>query len=426
MNPWDLLVTLQQRSPRIRQLLTAYTATVASHQVYTKAAKWLHDRTSYTVTVPSTDGIYDDLHERLLGMLPEKARRAITVGTVRGNRSDDQPGEILPIGMAPASAPSPDRLVTFYDSDTSQTLVIAGHKIVVAKEKDAINLDDAKTGGDIYYRHERLKFSSNSEAGRKAVLAWLTDIVESRAEVPNPRFYIMTRWGDWDRRQDLEPRSFDTVVLRKGLREDLIEDIGTFLAWRNDYQKYGIPYHRGYLLYGPPGTGKTTVARAVAAYYGLDMYYAPLSDVDKDANLIALMSRIKPGSVLLLEDVDVMHAARDRDDDKQGITLSGLLNSLDGVSTPSGIITIMTSNHADVLDDALVRPGRVDRKLLIDYLDDEQLDRLMVLLAGEHVTLPSCAGLNIAPADVLEAMKRHLQDPKAGVTEVRELLESRS
>jgi len=62
----------------------------------------------------------------------------------------------------------------------------------------------------------------------------------------------------------------------------------------------------------------------------------------------------------LLEDVDVFHSATERDDEGSGVTLSGLLNALDGIATPRGLLTVTTTNDPSALDVAVIRPGRVD------------------------------------------------------------------
>jgi chaperone BCS1 len=182
-----------------------------------------------------------------------------------------------------------------------------------------------------------------------------------------------------------------------------------------------MSWHRGYLLYGPPGTGKTSIAWALAHHFALDLWYMPLADIEKDQELIRLVSNVKPRSMLLLEDIDVFHAAKVREDDN-GVSMSGLLNSLDGVATPHGLITVMTTNDRSMLDDALVRPGRIDRTEEIGLLDDDQGMRLLQLFypaLKEHEARRvgrACAGR--APSDVLEVCKRHLDDPTTALREL--------
>ena len=173
-------------------------------------------------------------------------------------------------------------------------------------------------------------------------------------------------------------RAIEGVVMEAATKTPLIADIEYYLSQecRNFYENRGIPYRRGYLLYGPPGTGKTSFAVAMAGHFKLPIYVFSLSDTElSDAQLTSLFDDLVPRCVLLLEDVDSaglnresMSAAADGTKfTKKGVTLSGLLNCLDGPCSVDGRLLCMTSNSPDSLDPALVRPGRCDRKILFGY-----------------------------------------------------------
>jgi len=162
----------------------------------------------------------------------------------------------------------------------------------------------------------------------------------------------------------------------------------------------------------------------------MDIYFLPLADLSDDTTLMQLVSAATPGSMLLLEDVDVLRAARDRGadeksgDEKGRTSLSGLLNALDGVSSPHGLITVMTSNHKERLDPALVRPGRVDVTERIGLVTGDQVDRLFRLSFGSGWTAPSPGPgeLGIAASDVVGVLKSFSGDPSGAESAVRQLL----
>jgi hypothetical protein len=135
--------------------------------------------------------------------------------------------------------------------------------------------------------------------------------------------------------------------------------------------------------------------------------------MNADTDLGRLLQGIGPRSMLLLEDVDVSHAATERTETAEGISASGLLNALDGVVTPEGLITVMTTNKRDELDDALVRPGRADREIELGYLTDDQFNRLAERLCGGEWGFEGIGDLDVAPAEVVEVVKRHLDDTQA-------------
>ena len=157
----------------------------------------------------------------------------------------------------------------------------------------------------------------------------------------------------------------------------------------------GIPFRRGYLLYGAPGSGKTSIIHSLAGELGLDIYIISLSKTGlDDSTLNSLISSLPEHCIAIMEDIDAAFThglARDTigtelgdpcagdlqrrsldDDLGQGrsrnpseakdsrITLSGLLNALDGVSAQEGRLLFATTNRYHLLDPALIRPGRMD------------------------------------------------------------------
>jgi len=164
-------------------------------------------------------------------------------------------------------------------------------------------------------------------------------------------------------------RRVASVVLPGGKAEALIADAVRFIGSKAWYFDRGIPWRRGYLLHGPPGNGKSSLAHAMASELGRNLCVLSLSSFKSDNDLIECLIRTPSNSVLLIEDVDAAWKGRDSNHD---LTFSGLLNAIDGVVAKEGQILMMTTNHRDKLDGALVRPGRADVHLLIDDATEEQ------------------------------------------------------
>ncbi len=188
----------------------------------------------------------------------------------------------------------------------------------------------------------------------------------------------------WEYVEAYSPRLLESVLLKPGEKEHLIQDLERFRTSGPRYRRLGVPYHRGYLLYGPPGTGKTSLVSAVAAKFGMSIYVVNLTELD-DRTLKRAMNSVPTSSVILFEDIDCMKAGNRRLDsnggkqalvigtenpqsassDRGGVTLSGLLNVLDGFQAPENVIFVMTTNDVDALDPALLRPGRIDYRLFL-------------------------------------------------------------
>ena len=209
--------------------------------------------------------------------------------------------------------------------------------------------------------------------------------------------------GSWSKIMNRPYRDIETVILEKGKKRALLRDINEYLLPRTRkwYSDHGIPYRRGYLFSGAPGTGKTSLTAALAGVFGLDIYVLSLLDTDlTETTLVRLLGDVPSRCIVLIEDVDAAGLGKRPDasssssskkdpaiEDTEattepttesnteaplktqpatGISLSGLLNAIDGVSSSEGRILIMTTNNPEAIDKALVRPGRVDMHVVFE------------------------------------------------------------
>ena len=296
-------------------------------------------------------------------------------------------------------------LVATVQLDRPRTIHIGGHAIRVStqtQDPPSISYGDA-----VDPRRTILVFSGVGESAHAALLAVIGELA-GKQDVPG--MYLASRYGTWGRRGPLLPRTLDSVVVPGADR--LVVDMQRFLTARPRYEQLGLPWHRGYLLHGPAGTGKTSLALALAHHFDRDIYYLPLSDLDHDTSLLDVISEVSTRCILLIEDVDVVHAAKSRDDSEvKGVSLAGLLNALDGVATPQGMVTVMTTNNAGVLDEALLRAGRVDLSLEVGYLSDWGMDQILRRFCGAALPDGRTVLPDTVPADVMETIKQGLGEP---------------
>ncbi|CCD23814.1 bifunctional AAA family ATPase chaperone/translocase BCS1 NDAI_0C01530 [Naumovozyma dairenensis CBS 421] len=182
---------------------------------------------------------------------------------------------------------------------------------------------------------------------------------------------IYTSFGpEWRRfGQPKGKRTLASVVLDKGIKENIVKDVEEFRNNGKWYSDRGIPYRRGYLLYGPPGSGKTSFIQALAGELDYNICILNLSENNlTDDRLNHLMNNMPERSILLLEDIDAAFDKRSQTIEggyQSHVTFSGLLNALDGVTSSEETITFMTTNHREKLDPAILRPGRIDYQVLV-------------------------------------------------------------
>lgn len=218
-------------------------------------------------------------------------------------------------------------------------------------------------------------------ASRATMEALLEGVIHHAGERRANRLSLHTvdRWGEQWHLSDTKPRrSLDSVVLDAGVAKRLHDDIHEFFDRREWYNRMGIPWRRGYLLYGPPGTGKTSVAYALAGELRLKLCTLSLTNPKlNDHNLADLLQRTPPRSLILIEDIDAFFSARQKLDARIEVSFSGLLNALDGVGAQEGRIVVLTTNHREQLDDALIRPGRIDMEVELSRATPCQLEGLL-------------------------------------------------
>ncbi|EEH04120.1 mitochondrial chaperone BCS1 [Histoplasma capsulatum G186AR] len=202
---------------------------------------------------------------------------------------------------------------------------------------------------------------------------------------------IYNSWGtEWRQfGQSRRKRPLESVILDKGVKERIVDDVKDFLQSGSWYYDRGIPYRRGYLLHGPPGSGKSSFIQALAGELDYDIAILNLSERGlTDDRLNHLLTIIPARTLVLLEDVDAAFGNRRVQSDADGyrganVTFSGLLNALDGVASAEERIIFLTTNHVERLDEALVRPGRVDMTVRLGETTRYQVSKLWERFYGD-------------------------------------------
>uniref|UniRef100_A0A803M1D7 AAA+ ATPase domain-containing protein n=2 Tax=Chenopodium quinoa TaxID=63459 RepID=A0A803M1D7_CHEQI len=195
------------------------------------------------------------------------------------------------------------------------------------------------------------------------------------------------------------PATFDTLAMESDKKKEIMDDLRKFSNSKDFYKRIGKAWKRGYLLYGPPGTGKSTMIAAMANYLQYDIFDLELTAVKDNTELRRLLIETTSKSIIVIEDIDCSlqltgqrkkskeiseynelgsegdgkkgadKAAKAAERGSSNVTLSGLLNSIDGIWSSCGKerIIVFTTNLVEELDPALIRRGRMDKHIQMSH-----------------------------------------------------------
>ena len=199
-----------------------------------------------------------------------------------------------------------------------------------------------------------------------------------------------------------------------GLKEEKeeVQELIDFLKNPKKFQKLGARIPKGVLLVGPPGTGKTLLAKAVAGEANVPFYYISGSDfvelfVGVGASRVRDMfkqAKHNAPCLIFIDEIDAVGRQRGTGlgggHDEREQTLNQLLTEMDGFGANEGIIIIAATNRADVLDPALLRPGRFDRQVTVNLPDVKGREEILAVHAKNKIFAPNVKLNNIAKRTV--------------------------
>ncbi|KAH8800860.1 BCS1 N terminal-domain-containing protein [Xylogone sp. PMI_703] len=399
-----------------------------SRSLWKLASSFVQENYMSEITISSTDEIYSHiilflanrskLSRRLMATTP-----AVTPWELETAESElheptmDAEGNIKWLNFSNQEAQSQPRLTPAIGSHSFW------HKgsYVLVRRQEVTMLDNLASGSGLFKDKELLTLSCFGRSPEP-----IKELIQHAKEQFHQGYHAKTiikrpvqkdlrRFGgrgSWVKIAERPCRPMNTVVLDEAQKLEVLADINEYLspATAKWYANRGIPYRRGYLFHGPPGTGKTSLSVALAGIFGLVIHVVSLLEPTlTEEELGMLFTNLPARSIILLEDIDTAGLERRQETEedekltkagreeldvhtltrafkranqqteeerKKGISLSGLLNILDGVSSVEGRVLIMTTNHPERLDEALIRPGRIDHQVAFTNATQTQIKEL--------------------------------------------------
>lgn len=242
-----------------------------------------------------------------------------------------------------------------------------------------------------------------------------------------------TSYGNptWNTSLYKNKRPLESVVLNGDTKTEIVERISRFFNSKKWYADRGIPYRQAFLFKGAPGTGKTSSIFAFASHFSSPIYIMSLNEIRNDSLLLRLVSDIMPRSFVVIEDIDAIDKAAtqvrnnpDLQNDSNeyvsnGVSLAGILNAIDGISTPEGVVFILTSNYPEKLDSALLRDGRINK--IIEFKDlykEHAIEMFRNFYPDYKEEISFYFPNTINPATLQEILMRSGDNPEKALNEI--------
>jgi hypothetical protein len=368
---------------------------------------------TYQIYFDQSGEFYDVFSEWFAEVHPQKFRNVevrLWFESGDDNRNSTEPAQATP-RLASSRRISGGRgwLVKRFQFSDSNVLFYQNRWLWVRKSREKLEMSRE---GTAYLN----SYTVSGLFARSAIDQLCEDVRQRKEALMNQndlRVGVNTDGGSFEWKDVAVVKSFNHLFFTD--KDALIADLDKFVDKKEFYRTKGINFKRSYLFYGPPGTGKTSVATAIAKHLESSLYVINLASVKDDLVLQRMATYIGRKSVVLLEDIDCV--LTDRDVKSENLNFSTILNFLDGLYAPSDCVFVLTTNHPEVLDQALVRKGRVDYSLEIKFPTAADVEAFMsdfyetdvsITAAGEFASAGMSEVQDICLRNNLEIARREV------------------
>ena len=248
------------------------------------------------------------------------------------------------------------------------------------------------------YEEITLEFSNNNLSNDEKIDLIKKLILESkdkydenkRLKNTNEKLFLYSYADNyWDNIKKVHKRDFDTVILDKEVKNEVQKCIDKYnnKEYKKRLRSLGINHKMNIVLSGLPGSGKSSLMFAIASILDKDIATIDFNNKDlNDHNFICALNKIPKGCIFVLEDIDALYIDRNKKEDNR-VSFSCILNFLDGVYSKEDLVTIITTNHLEKLDKAIVRPMRIDKMIKFTYCSKYQYKEIFKKFFPDNLDL---------------------------------------
>ncbi|KAK4793416.1 hypothetical protein SAY86_023851 [Trapa natans] len=309
--------------------------------------------------------------------------------------------------------------------DSQFTHLLSGSKSndIVVRPDPSRPVRDRFLGAEVSWKTEGggLVLTIRKRDKRRILKPYLQHIFAVSDEIEQNRreIRLMTNSGPveegrWRSVPFTHPATMDTIVMDTDMKAKVKSDLESFVKSKQYYHRIGRVWKRSYLLHGPTGTGKSSFIAAMAKFLGYDVYDIDMSRVLDDSDLKLLLMQTTSKSIIVVEDLD-RFILPDAGKKPTSVSISGVLSFMDGIISCCGderIMVFTMSGDRDRVEEAMMRPGRVDFQIHFPLCDFAAFKSMAnsYLGAKDHKLFPQVeelfqlTGPSLSPAHIGEIM----------------------
>jgi hypothetical protein len=335
------------------------------------------------------------------------------------------------------------KFIQYLESNNSNDAIIQGKEIHIYELKLSIKKNITKTDNPEYLSWKEFQLEIEAKRNPDDKQNKYDNIISR----PPPQFIESVTIEKEIIKTDINEafKSMDTLYLPHNVSTSLIKILNNFMNKKSGlFTRLGIPNKLGICLYGKPGTGKSTTIKVIGSYLGKDIYYINMNGITKNSELKLMFDFVIrkqcEGGIIVFEDLDcacsivkprqnpTSNPFQDNYDsrmanivDSDELSLSYLLNLLDGTLCAKNTMFIITTNHIDHLDRAIIRPGRCDITIELKDCDRYQIKRIWESVMENQLDeeiLNSIPEYKFTPAELIFHLIEYIYQDKVSPQEI--------